>query len=374
MRASPLRRPLAVTRRGFLRLAAASTVGWSGPAPTLGAGPEAAGEEPYFQTRGVVVVVRDLETLDWPALAKRCGLTTIGTHITPREIAAFVQTEKGQRFLRDCRRHGIQVEHELHAMHDLLPRERFDTDPTLFPMDEKGNRVRGYNLCVHSKAALEIVAENAARYTRLLPSTTGRYFYWPDDAQPMCRCPNCRGLSDSDQALILNNRLLAAIRQVDARATLAHLAYARTLPPPSRVKPVKGVFLEFAPIERVYDRPFADRQEKGRQGRTHGELLDFLDANLAVFGSAAAQTLEYWLDASRFSGWRRDRVVKIPWNRAVYLQDVDLYAKRGIRHVTNFAAWVDGDYVKRFGTPPVDEYADGLLRWTLADGKPRRRH
>ena len=45
----------------------------------------------------------------------------------------------------------------------------------------------------------------------------------------MGRCPKCRQFSDTDQALLLENHLLRAIRQVDARATFAHLAYAAWL-------------------------------------------------------------------------------------------------------------------------------------------------
>jgi hypothetical protein len=368
---------MAKTRRQFLKRVAASAVvlPFAAHDSTLPAAPEGAQNKgkPYFQTRGVVVVVRDMETLAWPAFAKKCGLTTIGTHITPHEIAAFVKTDKGQKFLADCRKQGIHVEHELHAMSDLLPRDLFAKDPTMFPMDDKGNRVRDYNLCIHSKAALQVVAENAAKYTKALRSTTGRYFYWPDDGKPMCRCPKCKGLSDSDQVLVLTNQVLKAIRRVDRRATLAHLAYSRTLKAPSQVKPAKGVFLEFAPIERVYNKTIGARQAKGRNGRRHGELLDLLDSNLEVFGAAGAQVLEYWLDVSRFSGWDRNRVVKIPWNRKVYLDDLRVYAARGIRHITNFAAWVDGDYVKRFGNPPVAEYGEGLLRWMSVKGKPLQR-
>ena len=36
-----------------------------------------------------MLVVKDMETLDWPARAKRAGLTTLATHIRPSEIAAF---------------------------------------------------------------------------------------------------------------------------------------------------------------------------------------------------------------------------------------------------------------------------------------------
>jgi len=329
--------------------------------------PETGPDEAFFRTRGVVLVLRDLQTLDWPTRAQRAGLTTIGTHIFPHEVAAFLQADEGQAFLEKCRTLGLQVEHELHAMGDLLPRELYDRDPSLFPMDAQGRRVRDYNLCVSSETALEIVCENAARYTEWLPSTTGRYFYWIDDGQPMCRCPRCRGLSDSDQALLVENRMLSAIRRVDPRATLAHLVYATTLPPPLQVKPAPGIFLEFAPISREYDRPLRQREAGRDHPPSHGELLNHLDANLEVFGSDGAQVLEYWLDLSRFSGWKRERVIPLPWHREVFLDDLETYAARGIRHITTFAAWLDGDYVQRFGEPPVEEYGAGLRNF-----QPRR--
>ena len=120
-------------------------------------------EEAFFLTRGVVLVLRDLQTWDWPARAQQAGLTTIGTHIFPHEVAAFVGSDEGQGFLEECRTRGIQVEHELHAMSDLLPRELYDRDTMLFPQDEDGRRIRDYNLCVSSPTALEIVGENAAK-------------------------------------------------------------------------------------------------------------------------------------------------------------------------------------------------------------------
>ena len=85
-----------------------------------------------------------------------------------------------------------------------------------------------------------------------------------------------------------------------------------------------------------------------------------LDANLEVFRAETAQVLEYWLDVSRFSQWRRP-TVKLPWNREVFGADLDTYGSRGIRHITTFTAWVDADYVKRFGEPNfIGEYGAGL--------------
>jgi hypothetical protein len=356
-------RPI-VPRRRFLRAVAASSLLVHGLAAETRSA-EANGKEPFFKTRGVVLVPSDLTTWDWPQEAKRAGLSTIGTHVFPHQVAAFAATGEGQAFLDRCRTLGIEVEHELHSMRDLVPRELFGRDPTMFRMNEAGDRVADSNLCVHSKAAVQVACENAQKYARLLRPTTGRYFYWIDDGRPMCRCPKCRGLSDSDQALILENHLLRALRQLDPRAALAHLAYANTYRPPTQVKPEPGVFLEFAPIHRNYDVPFSTRDSQSA-GYTHGQLLDYLDANLEVFGSQGAQALEYWLDESRFLRHLkppRPERVKIPWNRAVFRQDLETYARRGIRHVTSFAVQVDGAYVRLFGRPPLDEYGEDLRSW-----------
>lgn len=312
----------------------------------------------FFRTRGVVIRPFDITNWPWPQKAKEAGLSTIGTHVFPHEVADFIKTDDGQRFLQECRDLGIEVEHELHAMSDLLPRDLYDKDPNMFPMNAKGERVRDWNLCVHSKAAVDIACVNAVKYAELLRPTTGRYFYWVDDGRPMCRCPKCRGLSDSDQALVLENAILEALRRADERATLAHLAYARTIKPPAQVKPEPGIFLEFAPIARQFDKPLSDRGVP-----QHAAFLDDLDANLAVFGSENAQVLEYWLDESLFFRRNGRKLTKIPWNNDVFLDDVATYAKRGIRHITTFAVYVDAKYVAQFGEPPLKAYGEGLLNY-----------
>jgi len=322
-------------------------------------------ETPAFKTRGVVLSVADLESLNWPQLASNARLTTIGTHITPTQVAEFIGSAKGEEFLRQCSELGLQVEHELHAMGDLLPRNLFTKDPNMFRMDEAGNRVRDANFCVHSRKAVEIICENAARYAQILPSTTGRYFFWMDDAQPMCRCRRCRVYSDSDQALILENAMLAALRRRQPEATLAHLAYLNTLLPPSQVKPEPGIFLEFAPINRTWDRALSVLQSIGKdQKATHREIIDLLDANLDIFGSEKAQVLEYWLDVSLFSDWNREAAVKLPWNLKIFMDDIDTYARRGIRHITSFAVYIDTNYLKRYGDIGfLTEYGNGLFHY-----------
>jgi hypothetical protein len=70
------------------------------------------------------------------------------------------------------------VEHELDALTSFLPREPSDRNPEVFRMDGAGERTPEDRLCVSSREALEVVAERAAHFIRLLRSTTGRHFYW----------------------------------------------------------------------------------------------------------------------------------------------------------------------------------------------------
>ena len=242
-------------------------------------------------------------------------------------------------------------------MKELLPRSRFAKNPECFRMDEKGNRNPDANCCAHSQAALDIAAENAVRIAKALRPTTGRYFFWGDDGRPWCSCPECKGLIPSEQALLVENRIVRALRGIDPRATLAHLAYTNTLSPPKLVKPKPGIFLEYAPIRRRYDLSYEKQSGPG-----HPDALSALDANMEVFPADTTQVLEYWLDVSRFSGWRRP-AVKLPWRRDVLEADLATYASRGIRHITSFAVYVDAEYRRRYGEPGfIREYGEALSR------------
>jgi hypothetical protein len=310
-----------------------------------------------FATRGVVLLPSDLTLADWPERAQKAGLSTIGIHHqnSPQAVIDWVKSPAGQRFLQKCRSLGLEVEYQIHAMRELLPRALFTKAPELFRMNEKGERTPDANCCVHSDRAVEIISDNAVRIARTLQPTTHRYFYYGDDGEPWCLCPKCRDLSASEQALVIENQICRTLQKVDPKAQVAHSAYANTMRPPQKIKAGAGIFLEYAPIHRRYDIPY-ERQQDPKQS----DGLGALDANLEVFSKDTAQVLEYWLDASRYSHWKRP-AVKVPWNKETFLADVATYRKRGIRHVTSFAAWIDKDYLDRFGDLEfLDEYGQGL--------------
>lgn len=345
------------SRRGFLRGASAMALlsGFSGCRMFGCAG----GLKP---TRGVVLGCPDLSgDFDWPRLAQEAGLTTIGTHFGPGDVMPFLKSAKGRRFLDSCGERGIEVEHELHALQYLLPRERFGAEKELFRMNGKGERVCDGNCCVTNPRALEIISARAVEVARVCRSTTGRYYYWLADGKPVCQCPKCREFSAADQSVIVENAIVKALRaEIDPAATLSHLAYYHTLMPPTKVKPHEALFLEFAPIKRW---ELTKRRDPLVEG---GKDLRELDALLKVFPVETAQILEYWLDESLFSGWKRP-YVKMPWNGPLTREEVKAYAKRGIRHFTTFGVYLGDEYIRSHGPDfvgPVKEYAKILAEET----------
>ena len=315
-------------------------------------------QDSWWQMRGLVLSTKELAEVDWPELAKRSGINTIGTHITPSEVAAFMASPEGKAFRRKCRKYGITVEHQLHAMGELLPRELFAEDSTMFRMDSAGRRTADFNCCIHSEKALEIIASNAAGFAKLLRPGNHRYYFWLDDNAPVCCCPFCAELSPSEQALIVENRMLREIRKQDSEAKLAHLAYSFFMPAPRKVTPDEGIFLEFAPIYRSWDVPLTQEDALCPRGYpvSNGDNLRWLEENLEVFPAEDAVVLEYWVDASLFSRWKRP-AVELPWHPDVCASDLATYAGYGLRNVTSFAVFMDAGYFERFpSTAPIEEY------------------
>ncbi len=362
-----------LNRREFAMVGLEASVGGSCAVPTFAEESKGA-----FRRRGLVLLPEDTSLPNWPERARRAGLTTLALHeFNLMGILSFAVSDAGRAFLDQCRVAKLEIEYELHLMSDLLQRSLFAQQPEWFRMNESGRRSADANCCVHSQAALDHIARNAAVVARLLPSTSDRYYFWGDDGASWCRYPKCKELSDSEQAVVVENRIVKELRKDRPRATLAHLAYHRTLPAPKQVRPDKGLFLEFAPIDRAYGAiddpsykgaagsgvfvPLKDREFRFRpQDYSNGQLLDFLDANLEVFPKETAQVLEYWTDVSVVSRKKPSR--KQPFDPAVMKADLIEYRKRGLTQISSFAVWVDADYARRHGEPTfIQDYGD-LLR------------
>ncbi|VAX38430.1 hypothetical protein MNBD_PLANCTO02-833 [hydrothermal vent metagenome] len=336
--------------------------------------------EPH-RTRGVVLRPFDLSLKDWPERCVKAGINTIGLHANRRVdvLVDFVSGEEGKRFLSRCAKLNIEVEYELHIMGDLLSREYFSHDQSLFRMHKIGRRTPDGNCNPFSSKALDIIAKKAVDYARILKPTTNRYFFWPDDGGKWDFSPQARNFNASDQSLLVENRIIKALRKhVNPKAELAHLSYHNTLSAPSRVKPEPGIFLEFAPITRDYNKSIIERNAKTLSPsknhpdpQTNAGYLDYLTENLKLFGVKNAQILEYWLDASLFTrnarrirkpGQKIPPVVKVPWDEKVCRSDVAAYRELGIKHFTTFACLIDARYEKLYGDPQpiLDAYGKAL--------------
>ena len=57
--------------------------------------------------------------------------------------------------------------------------------------------------------------------------------------------------------------------------------------------------------------------------------------------------LEYWLDVSLASDWKKP-AVNLPWHPEVFASDLATYAGYGIRNVTSFAVYMDSAYFSAF--------------------------
>ena len=309
---------------------------------------------PKPERRGVVVYPNDITSVgleEWENRIRLSGINLIGLHAATVNdpidtLEAFVRSTTGQSFLKLCSRMGVDVEYELHALQFILPRDLYDSHPEYFRQDPEGERQQQYNMCFTSAEAVEAMRPQIENLLEWMKPTTHRYFFWTDDKQgKFCFCDECSGYSPSEQALIYENRLLEMLREYDPEATLAHLAYHQTVEPPVKVRADEGIFLEFAPINRDYSLPLPMESSLA------------LKENLLAFPACSQHILEYWLDESMFSGWKRDRLVPMPFKEEECARDIWDYRRLGSSDMTTFATWLYGDYIEKYGS--TDRYFKG---------------
>lgn len=300
---------------------------------------------PKKERRGVVVYPSDITSVgveEWEKRIDLSGVNLIGLHAATFHepvdtLEEFVKSDIGKTFLAMCKKKGVDVEYEIHALSYLLPRNLSETHPEYFRENENGERDSKYNLCFSSQEAIEAMRPQIAKLLNWMHPTTHRYFFWPDDGQGMCFCPQCRELSNADQCLLYENRLLDILREYDPEATLSHLAYFQAIDAPTKIRAKEGVFLEFAPISRNYSEPLPATSERA------------LRKNVLAFPGFSQHILEYWLDESMFSVWKKDALVPFPDNEGATKRDIEGYRKQGATSITTFATWLNQDYIEKYG-------------------------
>ena len=320
--------------------------------------------------RGIVVYPSDIVsvgTLKLVEYMRNAELNLLAVHTNTLSenlsaLKAFLESKEGKLLLEECEKNNISVEFESHVLQEILPRELFSKHPEYFRMDKDGSRKNDHNMCFSSEEAYKVIEKNIIEISKWLKPTTHRYLFWTDDVEGgFCNCDLCKKYSESEQALMYENRLLTILRKIDPKATLAHLAYHSTLKAPSQIKPSDGIFLEYAPISRDYATALPE------------EHLRDLKENLKVFPANTTHILEYWLDASMFSKWNRNSIVKVPWKMEYCERDVKLYRSLGITSVTCFATWmINGAYIKKYGEDTtrqvISEYGSVLKKYITDRG------
>src|SRR5579885_214648 len=195
------------------------------------------------------------------------------------------------------REHGIGAEYGGHVLQLLLPRERFESDPAMFPADEDGNRLASGNLCVSNRAALEIVRDGAIRYVAEYPENELLHIWGADVRRgAWCRCGGCRELAPQHQYMAVVNAVAESLAAGAHPRQVAYLAYHDTIDPYPGLHPLGNVWVEWAPRERCYSHAIddSDCETNPRYFESLKRYLEIFDGRCHVF--------EYYADAILFGG------------------------------------------------------------------------
>ena len=279
---------------------------------------------------------------------KSAGASVLGLHPVGGNAAAsslenllkWLKTENARGLLSYARHRGLDVEYEMHATGFLVPRGLFASHPEYF-REVNGARTDDYNFCVSSEEMLRTIANRAAELVTKLDYSAHDYYLWQDDVDGgACECKDCRGLSASDQSLVVANAIANKLRETIPDARVCYLAYQNTLAPPTAVKPAPGVFLEYAPFKRDRSVPVWQDDAVKRE----------LDALFTVFNPDETKILEYWYDNSMFSGWKKPPKKFTPDNDRI-ASEIEFYRSTGINNVSSFACYLGADYEALYGMP-----------------------
>lgn len=241
---------------------------------------------------------------------------------------------------------GIEIEYEMHAAGWLLPRHLFDSHPEYFRMDENGERTPRRNLCVSNREAMDLVASRAVELAKSLYRSRPYYYFWMDDSRRKpCHCEKCRQYSPSEQYMLFVNRITEELRKTIPNAKVAYLAYFDFLNVPKKVLPTEGVFLEFAPIDKYTGLEFAETEREMMQ-----PLLQF-------FGTEDAKVLEYWLDNSLFSNWKKPPK-EFSADPKTVSAEVEAYRQAGFEVISTFGCFLGEDYEALYGAPDISPFTD----------------
>lgn len=262
------------------------------------------------------------------------------------ELLEYLENPEFRRKLDRFHDAGVEIEYELHALEWLLPKSLFAEHPDWFRMNEAGERTADKNFCPSSKEALDYITDRSEYLARRLGQRSHIYNIWLDDVTVgRCECESCKKLTPSDQNMLFSRAVLHGLRRYDPEAKQCFLAYHQSIKPPVSVPAEDGIFLEFAPIAR-----WSLTEPSEHEMQYIRPLLDY-------FGKEDAKVLEYWVDNSLFSGWKKPPVKCVP-DYAAMKRDLDTYRAHGFEYFTSFGLYLDDEYAALHGDFDFSEYFD----------------
>jgi hypothetical protein len=313
-----------------------------------------------FRERGIVIHAEDCLNDYWADRLTGEGLhlNVLGVHPagghdahqTMEQAIRMLSTPEWTKFASRMDKAGIAIEFEMHALSWMLEREKFDTHPHWFRVDENGNRTAQFNCCASEPDVLEYIKERACALAKIFVPDTNKYYFWIDDvASAGCQCEKCRSLTPADQCMILTNAIAEGLEAGRPGAKQSYLAYCATLTPP-KIAPRHNVFLEYAPIQRDFHRPINDPDcpQNVKEVAPLKELIRF-------FGTKDSRVLEYWMDNSLFSGWKKPPK-PFTLDEEVMKRDVEFYRSLGLEDLTSFGCYLGPDYEELYGSVSLEEY------------------
>ncbi|HXU25364.1 MAG TPA: DUF4838 domain-containing protein [Tepidiformaceae bacterium] len=295
--------------------------------------------QPSFSRR-TLILGQDAFTDDWRSWmewASRNRLNDLFFHDTPpsrwdrpdRErptTAEELATAGGWMFERwdtdgpaivaEAAKRGMRLQFGGHHLAAMVPRTAFELHPEWFPL-RNGVRDARYNLCPTNPGASAELRRNARRFFERFAGAD-IYHLFGDDIRGggWCECPGCAALTPSDQALLATNILAEALAEVAPGASVAHLAYHDTVPPPTNVTPRDNVVALWAPRERCYahaiDDPVCEKNAL--------EYWVPYEGVLQAFGSdpRRVSVFEYHSDAILFKGLAPTHLRVLPADARAY--------------------------------------------------------
>ena len=90
-----------------------------------------------------------------------------------------------------------------------------------------------------------------------------------------------------------------------------------------------------------------------------------LQENLMAFPPYSQHILEYWLDESMYARWKRHALVPLPFNPDECRRDILNYRNNGAASITCFATWLNGDYIRQYGSTEkiFTKYGNCHAKW-----------